>query len=153
MPTFCLQRHSCRHISWLCGETNKINRSYLQVEIFNLPPKKDSSKVPEHPRRNMWKIPGSEKVVQDKQVCTSLTQAAASSEVLLTPASFNPEKGCPGEEQDVRPSGTIKVKLNQTLWNRLLGVFPPSPELGQHRLIGPFSSLISLIQKVYKINC
>lgn len=77
---------------------------------------------------------------------------ASSSEILLTPASLHREKGCPGD-QEVRPSRTIKIQLNQTLWNPLLGVILPSLGRGQDHLMAPFSSLIPLIQKVYKINC
>lgn len=62
---------------------------------------------------------------------------ASSFEILLTSASLHQEKGCPGE-QEVRPSGTIKIQLNQTLWNPLLGVILPSLGWGQDHLMAPF---------------
>ena len=144
---FYLHRHCWRHISWLRGETGKITSFYLGVRAISSTPK-----APAHSRGNTWKLPspGNWDRGEDSE---PWHRTAYSSETSLTPASAGLEKGCLGEEQEVRPSGTITIKLNQMLWIPLLGAILLSPGLEQHQLIGPFSSLISLIQKVYKINC
>ena len=107
-------------------------------------------KTPAHSRGNTWKLPRNWDLGEDSEPWHRTVYSSATS---LTPASAILEKGCLGEEQEVRPSGTITIKLNQMLWIPLLGAILLSPGLEQHQLIGPFSSLISLIQKVYKINC
>ena len=149
---FYLHRHCWRHISWLRGETGKITSFYIQSELLHLPPKQNSSQTPAHSRGNTWKLPGPRNWDRGED-SEPWYRTEHSSETSLTPASAGLETGCLKEEQEVRPSGTITIKLNQMLWIPLLGAILLSPGLEQHHLIGPFSSLISLIQKVYKINC